>query len=135
MKKRKLYKNIIIGGTIIGIGFGAAGCSFNNNNPVSIAKRAIEDMDAGNNKAFINLWQPSYRGAMSNNAKFQAMLASASADMAKHGKIVNIKVAKKVINTTTASVSLIVKFSDGYIDHENNMDFVKIDGKWYITTN
>ncbi len=135
MKKRKLYKNIIIGGTIIGLGFGAAGCSFNNNNPVSIGKRAIEDMDAGNIKALSNLYAPSYREAMSNNAKIQAMLANASADMAKHGKIASIKVTKKAINNNSATVSYTVKFSDGHIDYNNNMDFLKIDGKWYLSAN
>lgn len=134
MKKRKLYKNIIIGGTIIGIGFGAAGCSFNNNNPVSIGKRAIEDMDAGNIKAVANLYAPSYREAMSNNAKMQAILANASADMARHGKIVNIKVTKRTINDASATVSYTVKFSDGHSEIDN-MDFLKIDGNWYLSPN
>ena len=135
MKKRKIYKDIIIGGAIIGLGFGAAGCSFNNNNPVSIGKRAMEDMDAGNMKALTNLYAPSYRDAMSNNVKIQTMLANASADMAKHGKIVSIKVSKKIINNTSASVSYTVKYSDGHIDYDNNMDFIKIDGKWYLSAN
>ncbi len=135
MKKRKLYKNIIIGGTIVGLSFGVAGCSFNNNNPVSIGKRAIEDLDTGNIKALTNLYAPSYRDVMSNNAKIQAMFANTSADMAKHGKIVNIKVTKKTINNTSATVSYTVKFSDGYISYSNNMDFLKIDGKWYLSVN
>jgi len=135
MKKREIYKDIIIGGAIIGLSFGATGCSFNSNNPVSIGKQALEDMDAGHMKALTDLYAPSYRDAMSKNAKIQAMLANASADMAKHGKIVSIKVSKKIINKTSASVSYIVKYSDGHIDYDNNMDFVKINGKWYLSAN
>lgn len=134
MKKITLYKSIIIGGTIIGLGFGAAGCSFNNNNPVSIGKRAIEDMDAGNFKALANLYQPSDRGLISKNAKMQAMFASSSASMAKHGKIVSIKVTHKVINDTNATVNYSVKFSDGH-DSNDSMYFLKINGKWYLSVN
>lgn len=142
MKKRTLCKNIIIGGAIIGLGFGAAGCSLNNNhsNPVLMGKQAIEDMDTGNFKAFVNLFPPNYRVQISNPVSgIPLTFEGISAYMAKHGKIVNIKVIKKVINDTNATVNYSVKFSDGRVDTGNminfsflNFNFVKTKGKWYI---
>jgi hypothetical protein len=122
-------KKRIIGFTLIGLIFAAAGCGLFSS-PSRATKNFYGYVEAGNMDKAMELVSTQTKNSVSQD-KLRAGLGEATRAIKQHGGIDSIEVTKEDITGDIANVIGTIKYKDGTSENINQK-LVKEDGDWKL---